>query len=91
MTIDLGRSGYRGSVSDEAQTIAELLKPAGYRSFIAGKWHLGTNDPTKHGFEEFYGTLVSCKRFFDPEHLLRLPEGRKARTYQAGEFYATDA
>lgn len=91
MTIDLNRPGYRGSVSEDAQTIAEVLKPGGYRSFIAGKWHLGTPDPTQHGFEEFYGTLTSAKRFFDPDHLLRLPEGRKARVYSEGDFYATDA
>lgn len=90
-TNDLGKPGYRGVVSKDAQTIAQALKPAGYRSFIAGKWHLGTPDPTKHGFEEFYGTLVSAKRFFDPDHLVRLPKGRKARQYPEGEFYATDA
>jgi arylsulfatase A-like enzyme len=55
------------------------------------EWHLGTPDPTQHGFEEFYGTLVSAKRFFDSEHLVRFPEGRKARQYPEGEFYATDA
>lgn len=91
MTIDLERPGYRGRVSEDAQTIAEVLKPAGYRSFIAGKWHLGTDDPTQHGFEEFYGTLTSAKRFFDPDHILRRPEGRTARPYAEGEFYATDA
>ncbi len=91
MTQDIGQPGYRGRLSEEAQTIAEALKPAGYRSFIAGKWHLGTEDPTQHGFEEFYGTLVSAKRFFDPDHLIRLPKGRKAISYPKGEFYATDA
>lgn len=91
MTQDIGKPGYRGKVSEEATTIAQALAPAGYRSFISGKWHLGTPDPTKHGFEEFYGTLVSAKRFFDPDHLVRLPEGRKARTYPEGTFYATDA
>ncbi|MDA1068853.1 MAG: arylsulfatase [Verrucomicrobia bacterium] len=91
MTIDLNRPGYRGRVSGDAQTIAQVLKPAGYRSFIAGKWHLGTDDPTKHGFEEFYGTLTSSKQFFDQDHLIRKPEGRKARRYEEGEFYATDA
>ncbi len=90
-TNDLGRPGYRGVISAEAQTIAQVLAPAGYRSFISGKWHLGTDDPTQHGFEEFYGTLVSAKRFFDPSHLIRLPEGRTAREYPEGEFYATDA
>ena len=90
-TNDLGKPGYRGVISKDAQTIAQALEPAGYRSFIAGKWHLGTPDPTQHGFEEFYGTLVSAKRFFDPDHLVRLPEGRKARQYPEGKFYATDA
>lgn len=90
-TNDLGQPGYRGVVSDKAQTIAEVLAPAGYRAFMSGKWHLGTPDPTRHGFEEFYGTLVSAKRFFDPDHLIRLPPGRKARSYPKGKFYATDA
>ncbi len=90
-TNDLGRPGYRGVVSPEAQTIGQVLGPAGYRSFISGKWHLGTPDPTKNGFEEFYGTLVSAKRFFDADHLIRLPEDRVARQYPEGDFYATDA
>jgi arylsulfatase A-like enzyme len=91
MTQDIGLPGYRGRVSENAQTIAEVLRPAGYRSFLAGKWHLGTSDPTDHGFEEFYGTLVSAKRYFDPQHLIRRPEGRKTRSYPDGQFYATDA
>jgi arylsulfatase A-like enzyme len=90
-TNDLGRPGYRGVVSDDAQTIAQVLEPAGYRCFMSGKWHLGTPDPTQNGFEEFYGTLVSAKRFFDPDHLVRFPKGRKARQYPEGKFYATDA
>ena len=91
MTQDINQPGYRGQVSDQAQTIAQVLKPSGYRSFIAGKWHLGTPDPTQHGFEEFYGTLVSAKRFFDPDHLIRLPKDRKKIEYPEGKFYATDA
>ena len=90
-TNDLGQPGYRGVVSAEAQTIAEALEPAGYRCFMSGKWHLGTPDPTQHGFEEFYGTLVSAKRFFDSDHLVRFPKGNKTRQYPDGEFYATDA
>ena len=90
-TNDLGQPGYRGVVSDDAQTIAQALAPAGYRSFMSGKWHLGTPDPTKNGFEEMYGTLVSAKRFFDPDHMVRFPEGRKKIQYPKGKFYATDA
>ena len=90
-TNDLGRPGYRGVISDEAKTVAEVLRAGGYRCFMSGKWHLGTPDPTKHGFEEFYGTLVSAKRFFDPDHLIRKPNGRSKRQYAPNEFYATDA
>jgi len=90
-TNDLGQPGYRGVVSREAQTIAEVVNAAGYRSFMSGKWHLGTPDPTAHGFEEFYGTLVSAKRFFDPAHLVRLPVESTPTTYNPGSFYATDA
>ena len=88
---DLGQPGFRGRVSQEAVTIAQNLSQCGYRTFMAGKWHLGTDDPTERGFEQFYGTLVSAKQFFDPEHLLRKPDGAKARSYVKGSFYATDA
>lgn len=91
MTQDIGRPGYRGALSEDAITIAQVLGDAGYRSFISGKWHLGVPDPTRHGFEEFYGTLVSARSFWDPERYLRLPEGREARHYAPGEFYGTDA
>lgn len=91
MTQDLGLPGYRGRVSDDAVTIAQALGPAGYRSFISGKWHLGTDDPTKHGFEEFYGTLTSPKTFWDPDHFLRLPAGRARKEYRPESFYGTDA
>ena len=34
-------------------TLAEVLKGAGYKTFFAGKWHLGTKGswPTDHGFD----------------------------------------
>lgn len=91
MTIDLERPGYRGRISDSVSTIAERLAARGYRSFLSGKWHLGTPDPTRHGFEEFYGTLVSAKTFWEPDHFLRLPDGRSRRSYGDGEFYGTHA
>ncbi len=91
MVKDLGMPGYRGRLSEDAITIAQALKPSGYRSFVSGKWHLGTPDPTQHGFEQFYGTLVSAQTFWDPDHYLRKPEGAEVRTYANGEFYGTNA
>ena len=43
-------------------TIAEILKPLGYRTYMVGKWHLGHLDeflPNNQGFDEFYGVPYS--------------------------------
>lgn len=91
MTKDLGQPGYRGRVDGNTATMAQWLKQQGYQSFLSGKWHLGTEDPTQHGFEEFYGTLVSAKTFWEPDHFLRLPKDRQRKPYTKAEFYGTDA
>lgn len=36
-------------------TIAELLKSAGYTTAHFGKWHVGRTDPARHGFDESDG------------------------------------
>ena len=44
------------------KTIADVLKPAGYRTMCIGKWHLGSQQqflPTKRGFDEYYGIPYS--------------------------------
>ena len=44
-------------------TIAEMLKSAGYRTGIFGKWHLGELpelSPTRQGFDEFFGHRKGC-------------------------------
>jgi len=42
----------------EEVTIAEVLKSAGYKTGLFGKWHVGSHrdyGPTKQGFDEFFG------------------------------------
>jgi len=91
MIRNLNQPGYTGRISDDAITIAQILQSSGYRTFMSGKWHLGTNDPTKYGFEEYFGTLASAQTYWDPNHFIRKPDGRVVRTYKEGEFYGTNA
>lgn len=50
-----------GMSTDEI-TIADALKPLGYRSACIGKWHLGCTPeyrPLRQGFDYYYGILYS--------------------------------
>lgn len=80
MTNDGGQPGYQGDLSFTAVTLAEALKPAGYSTYMAGKWHITnklTQDLSKHnwprqrGFDRFYGTIIGAGSFFDPWTLTR--------------------
>ncbi|HJP02948.1 MAG TPA: sulfatase [Planctomycetota bacterium] len=44
---------YNRNLRAGEHTLAEVLRDAGYRTFFAGKWHLGSKGswPTDHGFE----------------------------------------
>ena len=61
-------------------TIPELLRDAGYRTAMVGKWHLGNTDefmPLNHGFDEFYGVAHSNNdeaNFFVYDGHRRIPE-----------------
>ena len=52
-----GKPGYEGVLSDQAVTLATMLKDQGYHTYITGKWHLGkTPDklPQRRGFERSF-------------------------------------
>jgi arylsulfatase A-like enzyme len=66
--FDSGFPGYRGKIAKEAGTLAEMLKPHAYRSYMVGKWHVtplteagatGPFDgwPLGRGFDRFYGFM----------------------------------
>jgi arylsulfatase A len=63
-------------ISSGTTTVARLLKSAGYRTAMIGKWGLGiehsTGDPLKQGFDFYYGYLdqVLAHNYY-PEYLLR--------------------
>src|SRR3954471_13423421 len=82
----------RGPLNNRCATIPEVLKPAGYRCYMVGKWHLGrVVNPVVRGFDEFYGMLGGFNSFWQENpYYTRLPEGRGKRDYATNKFYSTD-
>jgi arylsulfatase len=55
-----GKPGYEGHLTDRIVTVAQLLKDGGYQTFMAGKWHVGFEDPYipyAKGFEKSFVLL----------------------------------
>lgn len=66
----VGLPGAELGFQAEDPTIAELLKPLGYRTGQFGKNHFGDRDehlPTVHGFDEFFGNLYHLNAEEEPE------------------------
>jgi arylsulfatase len=66
----VGMPGADLGLQSEDPTIAELLKPLGYKTGQFGKNHLGDKDeflPTNHGFDEFFGNLYHLNAEEEPE------------------------
>lgn len=91
MTEDRKLPGYRGHLNERCVTIAQLLRSAGYRTLMVGKWHLGNPGPIVNGFEEYFGLFDGFDSFWKPKPYVRRPEGRPLRKYEEGKFFATDA
>lgn len=78
MTIaDLGRPAYAGNLNTHSVTIAEVLKTAGYATYMSGKWHVTNqrkvegmvtdNWPKQRGFDRYFGILPGGGSYFTPE------------------------
>lgn len=63
--LNTGHTAIRGNgevpLGAEETTIADVLRAAGYRTAIIGKWGLGTagttGEPNRKGFDQFFGFL----------------------------------
>jgi arylsulfatase len=99
----MGLPGYRADLSKRTPTLAEILKPAGYSSYMVGKWHVTINDlpnkprenwPRQRGFDRFYGMITGSGSYYDPRMLVRddmpiSPAGDSE--YKPEHYYFTDA
>lgn len=96
MMEDRGTEGYRGNLNQRCVTIAEALKPAGYATFMSGKWHVtrfmkpdqNQNWPRQRGFDRYFGTITGAGSFFTPTTLTS--DNTPVTTFPDG-FYYTDA
>ena len=94
---NLGYKGYRGDLNNRCVTIAEVLKQAGYRTYMTGKWHLTYDKywdgpkhswPCQRGFDRFYGTIAGGGSYFNPTALTHDNTRIEA---PARDYYYTDA
>ena len=63
-----GRPGYEGYLNERVASLPSLLQDAGYRTYMAGKWHLGQeehNSPMARGFDLSYALLDGGAGHFD--------------------------
>ena len=77
---DDNRPGYRGNLNRVSVTLAEVLRPTGYGTYMVGKWHVSHGDganpeerrsdksnwPLQRGFERYYGIIEGAANYFRP-------------------------
>ncbi len=59
---DRDKPGYSMSLEPGVLTVADRLKAAGYRTYMTGKWHLGSEEgdlPNHHGFDQSFALDAS--------------------------------
>ncbi len=96
--VDHKQPGYRGELNNQCVTLGEVLKNAGYSTYISGKWHVNKDDeceqdspkhnwPLHRGFDKFFGILKGASDYFNPDNLY---EG-DTHIQPDDNFYFTDA
>lgn len=95
--------GYDAELNQQCVTLAEVLKSAGYATYMTGKWHVAKNKlddgplhnwPLQRGFDKYYGIIKGASSFYDPGTLCRNNQFVTPTTdpdYQSEAYYFTDA
>ncbi|MCC6142347.1 MAG: arylsulfatase [Candidatus Hydrogenedentes bacterium] len=86
---------YQGYLNDQCVTIAEALRPAGYRTYMSGKWHVGERRPCwpcDRGFEKYFGLISGASSYYElVEEERTMALGNEKWTPPEEGFYMTDA
>ncbi len=89
---------YQGYLNQHCVTIAELLRTAGYSTYMSGKWHVGEKRdhwPRKRGFDRYFGLISGASSYFGilPQETPPRIMVRDDEPYapEGGHFYMTDA
>jgi len=94
---------YQGFLNEESVTLAEVLKEAGYKTMMSGKWHVGHREgqwPTDRGFDRFYGihihvdsywkVLEGCDVYLDGKLLIPDTTDPVNHLHPEEDWYTTD-
>ena len=64
----VGVPGYEGYLNNRVATLPQLLKEAGYHTYMVGKWHMGKEPdqiPAARGFERDFSLLDGAGSYWD--------------------------
>ena len=92
-----GEYGSEGFIQDRVALLPEVLRAAGYHTFMSGKWHLGYMDdtdstlPGAKGFEKNYSLLASGDSHFKSVYESRVEwsENGKRLAEPPADYYST--
>jgi len=93
-----GVPGYEGYLNKQVLTLPQLLKDAGYHTYMAGKWHLGKAPdqiPAARGFERDFTLLDGGGSYWDMSNVtaasprLVFTEDGRYLTKLPKDYYAT--
>jgi arylsulfatase len=95
------QEGYEGVLNKNILTIPEILRGAGYHTYMSGKWHLGEREdrrPHARGFERTFSFLGGGASHFNDQRALSAFEEPHTKYSEDGktvedlpeDFYSSD-
>ena len=88
---------YQGFLNKNCVTIAEVLRTAGYATYLSGKWHVGEKEenwPLHRGFDKYFGLISGASSYFEISKeapIRKMACGNQSWSPPAEGFYMTDA